>query len=144
MTEPELTDSSSVKVYIIAPHAIEKIWGEAGPMLARAVEHGDGNFMLSDVFDGLVSGDMQLWVAHSDKGLEGALVSRIAVFPRKKMLSVMYLAGRHRKNWWKFYPHLEGWAKQMGCVGIEAYAREGLLKWLPDWRRCYSVIRKDF
>ncbi len=143
-----LSDSLSLdktaKVYIVPSDGIEAIWGEAGPTLARAVETGDGNYRLQDYFEALMAGTMQLWVAYSDDELQAAMVTQISNFPRKRLLSVMLLAGRSRSMWWPFYGHLEEWAKQQGCVGMEAFARKGLLKWLKDWRRVYTVIRKDF
>lgn len=113
-------------------------------MLINAIERGDGNYELADVFERLLNNHCQLWIAIDDGELIAAMVTQISNFPRKRVLTVMYLAGKHRKLWMHFMEQIENWAKQQGCVGVEAYARKGLLKWLPDWRQAYVVIRRDF
>ncbi len=129
---------------LITPHGVAGIWNEVGPMINRAVERGDGNYFLEDVFSLLLENRAQLWVAvEEDETIHAAMVTQISVFPRKRILTVLYLAGKHRKFWIHFMDSIELWAKNQGCVGVEAYARVGLLKWLPEWRRAYTVIRKD-
>jgi len=132
-----------VNCILVTPQGIPKIWSDIGPMLINAVERGDGNYELSDVFDLLLTNHFQLWVAMDGETAQAAMVTQISTFPRKKVLTVMYLAGKHRKNWMHFMDDIEKWAAIQGCVGLEAYARKGLLKWLPEWRRVCTVIRKD-
>ena len=140
----ELSQTGNMSCRLITPHGIPAIWSEAGAMINRAVERGDGNYTLENVFALLVNNHAQLWVAvDEDETIHAAMVTQITNFPQKMILTVLYLAGKHRKNWQIFMDDIELWAKNQGCVGMEAYARKGLLRWLPDWRRVYTVIRKD-
>ena len=68
---------------------------------------------------------MQLWVAFDNDGLCAMEVTQIINFPRKKVLMLVFTAGRRAENWLHLIDELKIFAKQHGCTSIEGYGRPG-------------------
>jgi hypothetical protein len=63
------------------------------------------------------------------------------------MLAIQFLGGDKFNDWvWEMLEKFNGFAKDSGCVGIEATARQGFWKWLSqdDFKQSYVVYEKRF
>ena len=118
-------------------------WVIVGPMLEKAIPPSDGNIFLIDVLYRILSGSDQLWVAENDQGIVGCAVTQVLVFPRKKVLSITFVAGSDLETWKYHEAMLVKFAKEQGCTALEGYARQGWSRRAPDgWYPVYTVIRK--
>jgi hypothetical protein len=89
-----------------------------------------------DILDDLKSGAKQaFW---SDRAF---VVTEIGVFPRKKILNLVYLAGE-MDDVLALQPQIEAFGKEHGCSFMTAVGRPGWLRVLPQrgWRHTASVF----
>mgnify|MGYP003673230949 CR=1 FL=1 len=66
-------------------------------------------------------------------------------YPNKRMLAIQFLGGDNFNDWvWDMLEKFNGFAKDSGCDGIEATARQGFWKWLKqdDFEQSYVVYEK--
>lgn len=122
---------------------VPMVWPIVAPLLAPAVVRADGQIEIDDVYQQLITRDMQLFTAWDGTDCLAAAVTQIICYPRRKVLGIPFIGGRKRGDWLSFQPVFEAWARDKGCDALEGYARPGWLRVLRDWRHCWTVIRKD-
>lgn len=92
------------------------------PLIAEALDKGNGTHLLSDIYQGLESGQFQIWPSD-----DGVAISEIINYPRKKVLFFFLMAGRMEHvlgNSGK----AEQVAKDLGCSSIMFNGRHGWLR----------------
>lgn len=89
-----------------------------------------GRATVDDILQMILSGQMQLWVAHDERNIFGHVITEIKAYPRCKMLTVQYCAmqsGALEQVEDVMQQIAERFAKDAGCAGIEFVGR-------PGWR----------
>ena len=132
-----------LKAQIVQPEDIAYIWEEVAPLLNRVKEHSEGEAEPDDFLEPLTHGHMQLWIATEDKQMHSAMITQIIVYPQKKVLRVISIAGSDFKRLYEFNDMVEAFAIKTGCSGMELWGRRGWKKLLPDWESNYIVYSKD-
>lgn len=98
-------------------------------ILSPAIAMSDGKYTNKDVFTAIANGDMQLWMVHSNvTGYCAAVVTKVIPYPSKKVLNIMFCAGKHLSAWIKFIECIKDFAVKNGCSSIEEYGRKGWLR----------------
>ncbi len=136
---------TNCKVVLIQPGDLELVWDEVVPLIEAALKHSEGEVIPEDLIKPIKIGKMQLWVALSD-GVIAAMITEIVVYPRKRVLRVITIAGKDgygMSRWYGFLPLVEGFALNNNCSSLEAWTRKGMAKKLTDWEHKYMVITKD-
>jgi len=136
---------TNCKVVLIQPGDLELVWDEVVPLIESALKYSEGEVIPEDLVKPIKIGKMQLWVAMSD-GVIAAMITEIVVYPRKRILRVITIAGkdgRGMSKWYGFLPLVEGFAISNNCSSLEAWTRKGMAKKLTDWEHKYMVITKD-
>ena len=136
---------TNCKVVLIQPGDLEVVWDEVVPLIEAALKHSEGEVIPEDLVKPIKTGKMQLWVALSD-GVIAAMITEIVVYPRKRVLRVITIAGKDghgMSKWYGFLPLVEGFALSNNCSSLEAWTRKGMAKKLTDWEHKYMVITKD-
>ena len=136
---------TNCKVVLIQPGDLELVWDEVVPLIEAALKHSEGEIIPEDLVKPIKIGKMQLWVALSD-GVIAAMITEIVVYPRKRVLRVITIAGKDghgMSKWYGFLPLVEGFALSNNCSSLEAWTRKGMAKKLTDWEHKYMVITKD-
>ena len=136
---------TNCKVVLIQPGDLEVVWDEVVPLIEAALKHSEGEVIPEDLVKPIKIGKMQLWVALSD-GVIAAMITEIVVYPRKRVLRVITIAGKDghgMSKWYGFLPLVEGFALSNNCSSLEAWTRKGMAKKLTDWEHKYMVITKD-
>jgi hypothetical protein len=138
--------SSSVKVVLVSDEDIDFIWEECEPLIDSALKHSEGELISSDVYDQLINGAMQLWVAMEYGETIAAMITQVISYPRKRVLRVITLGGKDGSGldkWYMFLDMVEGFALRTGCSALEAWTRKGMARKLKDWNHSYMVITKE-
>ena len=107
---------------------VDDFWDQVIPFVDKALEHGHGEFEAEDIHEALLSKDMQLWVIYEEpeNNIVLAVVTQIINYPKIKVCRIVTLGGESHLLWEKKLFILEEWARENGCVRMEAYCRDGL------------------
>ena len=132
-----------MKAQIVQPEDIAHIWEQVAPLLDRVKEHSEGEAEPDDFLEPLTHGDMQLWIFTEESSLHSAMITQIIVYPQKKILRVISMAGSEFEKLRQFNDMVESFAIKTGCTGLELWGRKGWKKLLPDWESNYIVYTKD-
>ena len=132
-----------MKAHIVQPEDVPYIWDQVAPLLDRVREHTEGELETDDYLGELSDGNMQLWIATENNGLHSIMVTQIAVYPQKKVLKIISMAGSEFSRLYEFNDMVESFAIKTGCSGMELWGRKGWKKLLPDWESNYIVYTKD-
>ena len=133
----------TLKAQIVQPEDVAHIWDQVAPLLERVKEHSEGEAEPDDFLEPLTHGDMQLWIATDGGVMHSAMITQIVVYPQKKILRVISIAGSDFKRLYEFNDMVESFAIKTGCSGMELWGRKCWKKLLPDWESNYIVYSKD-
>lgn len=123
---------------------VASVWPAVAPMLARALDHGQGDYGLDDIRALLLDRSCQLWAWIEDGAIAACCVTTIIVYPRRKVCGLMLVGGKGLARWLDAaQPVIAAWARAQGCTQLEGYARKGWLRVLKDWRTAWTQIRRD-
>lgn len=100
------------------------------PHLHTSAQWTRGRATIDDILQLVLSGQMQLWVAHDEHDVFGHVITEIKSYPRCKMLTIQYCAmepGTLEKVEDTMQDIAARFAKDAGCAGVEFVGR-------PGWR----------
>jgi len=90
-------------VLTIRPPPVDELarrWPEIEPLLRRATDRTDGCYEPVDVLQLALSAQLWVWLIEDAGELAGIATARLNVFPRKRLLTVDFIAGRRLAEWW--------------------------------------------
>ena len=102
---------------------IPSIWPIARPLIKKALDRGS-NYTINEVYEGLCTKTMQLWLW----GEDAALVTAIQTKAGKTYCLLLALGGSDMSIWFQYLPLVEDWARDQGAKEVRGYGRLG-------WRR---------
>jgi len=116
---------SAVMPELHCPHSdqIDAYWGTASPLIRKALDRGS-NYTIDQIYHGLRSQEMQLWMW----GDGTALVTTIQNKDAKRWCLFLALGGENMNEWSKYLPIVEDWARGRGCTEMRIYGRSGWKK----------------
>jgi len=77
-------------------------------------------------------GQVAFWLIEEPAGLVAVVVIENRQHPRKRVLTINFIAGRRLGEWWPLFVDLmDQLARRLGCTGIAAYGRPG---WVRFWK----------
>ena len=112
--------------------------------IQSALNKGGNTHEFKDIVDGIISGNMQLWL-----GANGCAITEIVVYPNKKVLHV-FLAGGDKglgiEQITDMHDDAIEFGKQQGCVGMTVTGRKGWKKVLQSrgWSEQFTTLLKEF
>lgn len=119
----------------IRPPALDELarrWAEIAPILARATAYTGGCYEPVDVLQEAFAGKLAVFLVEDGAQLVAVTTARINQFPRRRLLTIDFVAGRRLAEWWPlFIEAMDALARQSGCTKITAYGRPG---WVRFWR----------
>ena len=99
---------------------IPSIWPVARPLIKKALDRGS-NYTINEVYEGLCTKTMQLWMW----GEDAALVTSIQTKAGKTFCLLLSLGGSDMSVWFQYLPLVEDWAKDQGAKEVRVYGRLG-------------------
>lgn len=104
--------------------------------LKRTLERMGGLYVVDDIRDALAHNDMQSFVEG-----ESVAITRIAIYPRAKVVEVLAVVGKLDEAR-ILHDRVLIFAAEVGAKAIIAYGRYG---WLPDAeRRGWKVVAENY
>jgi hypothetical protein len=143
--EVELGPNCSIRG--VSHEALDDVWPQVAPLIAKALSYSRGELNVDDVLHLLLEQLMQLWVANDNTGrVEMCVVTQIINYPRKRFLRIVVLAGSQSYRWERGWELIAAWARQLGCDGVESFARPGIARLYKKlgFRSYYSMVGLDF
>lgn len=125
---------------------VAQMWHYAEPYVKRGLDHTSGELRADDLCSLCEQQDMQLWMVVNGSRAVGAITTEIVVYPHRKHLRVVTLAGSQFVEWIELADNtLVAYAEHMQCDAIEALVRKGFVPKLAplDYRHKYSVVVKE-
>lgn len=116
-------------------------WPRVASLIRQALE-GEGSYAEADVALFCISGSSWLWLVECEGEVTAICVTEIVNFPRQRKCMLRYLAGS-MKAIEPHIPAIEDYARREGCAVMEAYARKGFVRRMPDWTQEYVIMRKE-
>jgi hypothetical protein len=138
-TEPSPTSSSARFTGVLSFH-VPELWLKILPLVESALEQGHGEYEAEDIYQALLSRDMQLWTDGCGIG-----VTEIVRYPQKSVCWVVLASGGPMADWLPQVSVIERWAKSKGCAEIRAIGRAGWARAMEKygWQRPYALVRKE-
>lgn len=131
----------------IPAHLVEHFWKLVEPYIKRALDHAFGEFQPSDLKELCKTRDCQLWAITKGDRMVGAGITEIISYPRKKYCRIITLAGSNALEWAEMANLIvETWAREQGCVGMQAITRKGFVPKLEaiGYKYGQAILVKDF
>lgn len=127
------------------PQNIDARWDEITPLIEKWLAETLGEYILTDIYQFLISGEWQCWIVKGKDGIIGLALSTITEFPRISILQIIGVAGIGLKEWVHLKDELEDFGRMNGCAKISGYGRLGWERVLKPhgFVKNYSVITKD-
>lgn len=152
-TTPKQTENSSTSssdeyfVQGITADILEKFWPLAEPYIKRALDKANGELDHHDIKVFCQERDMQLWMVANKSRIVGAATTEIVIYPRKKIIRVVTLAGNNYPEWFPVIERVvEAYGMAHGCEGCEVLVRPGFTKKLAPhkFRKVYEMCFRQF
>ncbi len=139
-----------MKLVQIPANNLQDVWPLVGEQLIAAVQRSNGRFTPESLTRNVSSGDWQLWIGWDEDKSEAAAVAitELSEFPSGEHWGNIVIGtsvnNHPRKEWVVLKKELEKWAKENGCVGMQAWARRGWKKEFTDYRESHILLEKRF
>jgi hypothetical protein len=105
-------------------------WYVVAPLLKRATDR-TRCYEPIDLLRMAMAGQAAIWLCESEDGIDAALVTTLQVYPRRRVLEIMFAGGTNMKAWLKpMIATLDEHARQLGCQQIAGSGRAG---WARAW-----------
>lgn len=118
-----------IEVSLIPPQYVDSCWGKIEGFIQKAAKYTYGRYTTDNIYDMVVEGDYQLWVAIEGTEFKGAVVTNIITYPQRKLLGMQFCGGEELTKWKQpMLDLLRRFAKDVGCEGIESTGRPGWAK----------------
>lgn len=118
-----------IEVSLIPPQYVDSCWSKIEGFIQKAAKYTYGRYTTDNIYDMVVEGDYQLWVAVEDAQFKGAVVTNIITYPQKKVLGMQFCGGEELVKWKQpMLDLLRRFAKDVGCESIESTGRPGWAK----------------
>ena len=115
---------------------IPDIWPFVRGHICRGLERSDWN--PTEVLEGLVKSELQLWTSEREGFIEAALVTAMA----EDYCLLLCVGGGNLGHWKDHLQVIERWAKDHGVNGVRIYGRRAWLRALPGFREKWVVMEK--
>lgn len=136
----------NVKAEYVEFQKLPFVWIDILPKIRVAVNRGRGEITPEQVFEFLLSGDLQLWILRNDKEkIISVVVTEIVQFMNFKTLRVALMAGEDMNSWADKTSILEDFGRMNDCKFLEAGTRPGIARKMKQFgfTKLHEFISKE-
>lgn len=136
MTKPELVR--------IPVETVSQVWPLIDDLVDFGVKRTNGRLTAENLKEYAEDGRYRLFVIWQEGKVKAVIMAEIYItLSGRKIASVTFVAGRRRHEWIELIQALEGWARSEGADVLEAWARKGWQRDLPDYRMTHVLLEKE-
>ena len=118
-----------IQVSLVPAEHVDGCWGKIEAFVEKAAKYTYGRYSAANIYDMVIDGDYQLWIAFTDNKIKGAVITNVVTYPQRKLLCMQFCGGEDLKDWKEpMLALLRRFATDIGCDGIESTARPGWAK----------------
>lgn len=125
---------------------ISTVWPDVKNLLGPSVATSRGKFELAHVLDGILRGELALWVVMEDTTPVAAITTRIIQYPTRRALALDWIGGTRMHEWLPMAQEtMERFAKDNSCTHLEGYGRKawGRVLQRHGWEPEYIAYRME-
>jgi len=131
-------------IFPIETDLLVDAWQSVKPFLEAALEHADGKYDLSVIFEQIQRENYKLWVVYNESQVIGCFVTELLQYPCAKVLGVPFLScGDFDADIAPHFSTVKQWARDNNAVSIEFFGRAGWEKKLKPmgFEKTHTVMR---
>ena len=118
-----------IQVSLVPAEHVDGCWSKIEAFVEKAAKYTYGRYSAANIYDMVIDGDYQLWIAFTDNKIKGAVITNVVTYPQRKLLCMQFCGGEDLKDWKEpMLALLRRFATDIGCDGIESTARPGWAK----------------
>lgn len=126
------------QLLLVSPDLLPEVWPQVIPLLLAAKEIWEEYYTLDSLLMLLQQKRMQLWTMNDENEFILALLTELLIFPKMKVLHIVFIAGNELKTGLEFFDCIEMWARKQGAMRSYGIGRKGFLRVL----RPYGYVAK--
>lgn len=117
----------------VTPDQLAKVWEQIHEWIESAIEQGQGDENATDVLIAIARGSYLLF--HQPGKF--AIVAQVQVFPRQKVITVLYLGGGDLTAIKAAIEEAKPWCRSNGITAFRVWGRKG-------WKRVLEMAEKGY
>jgi hypothetical protein len=125
------------ELLVVPAQLVHQNWHLAGDLLQKAIDKGDGEFLLNDLQSACSRGEQQLLLIMVDGKCVCAFTVIQYNFPRHRQMYMSYIGGKQTKEGWEQFKQ---WTLNQGCDRISGSATSEAIARL--WKRQFGFKSK--
>ena len=118
-------------------------WPRIVSWIIPAIDRGSGRYTVADIYNAISQKSMVAFVLYQDGEATAVCVVEIITYPAKKAISIVIMVGQGREDWLHHLTQIEDFGRERDCQIIEAWARPGWERVLPDWTKTHVLLEKN-
>lgn len=125
----------------IGIESLDNYWPESKKYIQKALLADGERFTLESIYQGIVSRDLQLWVAEGSE-IKAICITEIQKLPKTTVCLLFLCGGTDHKEWVGHIKPIERWAKSQGCNEMEIVGRKGWGRVLEGYKEIKTILGK--
>jgi hypothetical protein len=122
---------------------VDNVWTSVSNMIEKAIDYGTSRITALEVYKRIKAREYQLWTVVDDDGIRAVVVTEIVDAPKGRVASIFICTGDGVDKWVNLLSEIEQWAKENHCDTIEAFARPGWKRMLPEYRARHIHLERQ-
>lgn len=133
--------ASASSIACVPPDMASEVWPHVSEMLTAAVIRTGLNHP-QDIENSVKGGHALLWIYGRGKEVEAAMTTELLETVIGKVCQIGCVGGENMGDWLRFLGHVEGYARDEGCVAIRAIGRKGWARVLDNYEVTNIVLER--
>jgi len=129
---------------LVPPQHIASVWPHVNRRIQSFIDRSNGRHTLEATASRLANWEWQLWLVSHDKAVAGCVITQAYVSDGGlKICEILACMGDDATQWVHLLDEIEQWAAENGCKRVQAWARKGWAKHLPEYKLTHVLLEKD-
>jgi len=134
--------SAETELALVSTDNLGLHWPHIASWVIEALQRSSNRYNVADIYNALATSKMVAFAIYKDGKIVAVCVAEIAEFPSCKSLSIVIMVGKDREEWLHHLTEIEEFGRKQNCEIIEAWARPGWERVLPDWKKTHVLLEK--
>ena len=126
-----------MKLYVVPTNQVQRFWYLAEPLLQKALDKGNGEFVSGQLKLLLTQGQQQLLLLMKENKCYVALTVQWVNYPNDRVAYITYIGGKNTKAG---FEQFKTWVKQNGGTAIQGSTKFESIARL--WNKLYGYEKK--